>query len=198
MTNERYARADTSVTAQALHIVAAAPDAVMTGGSGTPGALPFIALAERGYKGQIYGTHALINPDFVRDRRRRCRGSDLPGGADRRGGSASGVRSDAKISTGVSSGLSEGQQRAGAGRVSVRMRSTAGWSCWIPPNALWRPAPSPARRSFVLRCATPSSSTKEVVGTHGVYNFKPGRNFGVDERALVLVKLVDGKWKLMQ
>ena len=64
--NERYARADTSVTAQALRIVAAAPDVVMMGGSGTPGALPFIALAERGYKGQIYGTHALINPDFVR------------------------------------------------------------------------------------------------------------------------------------
>src|SRR5579871_5028144 len=66
VTNERYARADTSVTAQALRIVAAAPDAVLTGGSGTPGALPFIALTERGYKGQIYGTHALINPDFVR------------------------------------------------------------------------------------------------------------------------------------
>jgi branched-chain amino acid transport system substrate-binding protein len=66
LTNERYARADTSVTAQALHIVAAAPDAVMTGGSGTPGALPFIALRERGYTKEIYGTPALINPDFVR------------------------------------------------------------------------------------------------------------------------------------
>ena len=64
--NERYARADTSVTAQALHLVAAAPEVVLMGGSGTPGALPFIALADRGYKGQIYGTHALINPDFIR------------------------------------------------------------------------------------------------------------------------------------
>ncbi|HXL64707.1 MAG TPA: ABC transporter substrate-binding protein, partial [Xanthobacteraceae bacterium] len=66
VTNERYARADTSVTAQALHIVAAAPDVVLTGGSGTPGALPFIALRERGYTKPIYGTAALINPDFVR------------------------------------------------------------------------------------------------------------------------------------
>ena len=40
--------------------------AVITGGSGTPGALPYLALAERGYKGGLYGTHALINPDFVR------------------------------------------------------------------------------------------------------------------------------------
>ena len=41
-------------------------------------------------------------------------------------------------------------------------------------------------------------TAKNVVGTHGVYNFKPGVSFGVDKRALVLVKLVDGKWKLVQ
>ena len=31
-----------------------------------------------------------------------------------------------------------------------------------------------------------------------VYNFKPGAATGVDERARVLVKLVGGKWTLMQ
>ena len=66
LTNERYARADQSVTGQVLKIVAARPDAVMTGGSGTPGALPYLALAERGFKGNVYGQHGLINPDFVR------------------------------------------------------------------------------------------------------------------------------------
>ena len=66
VSNERYARADSSVTGQVLKIVALKPDAVITGTSGTPGALPYLALAERGYKGQIYGMHALINPDFVR------------------------------------------------------------------------------------------------------------------------------------
>jgi branched-chain amino acid transport system substrate-binding protein len=66
LTNERYASADTSVTAQILKVVAAKPDGVITGGSGTGGALPYLALAERGYKGPIFGTPALINPDFVR------------------------------------------------------------------------------------------------------------------------------------
>jgi branched-chain amino acid transport system substrate-binding protein len=42
--NERYARPDPSVTGQVLKIVALRPDAVMTGGAGTPGALPFLAL----------------------------------------------------------------------------------------------------------------------------------------------------------
>ncbi len=66
VTNERYARADTSVSAQVLKVVAAKPDGVLNGGSGTGGALPYTALAERGYKGPIFGTPALINPDFVR------------------------------------------------------------------------------------------------------------------------------------
>jgi len=39
-------------------------------------------------------------------------------------------------------------------------------------------------------------STKEVVGTHGVYNFKPGDLYGVDTRARVIVKLDNGQWKL--
>ena len=41
-------------------------------------------------------------------------------------------------------------------------------------------------------------STKEVVGTHGVYNFKDGNIYGVDQRARVIVKLDNGAWKLAQ
>src|SRR5260370_22034198 len=78
VTNERYARADTSVTGQTLKIVAARPDAVITGGSGTPGALPYPALADRGYKGGLYGTHALINPGFVRVAGRPVGGGPRP------------------------------------------------------------------------------------------------------------------------
>ena len=54
------------MTGQVLKIIAAHPDAVMTGGAGTPGALPYLALAERGFKGPIYGQHGLINSAFVR------------------------------------------------------------------------------------------------------------------------------------
>ena len=66
LTNERYSRTDTSVTGQILKIVAAKPDAVLIGGSATQGALPLLSLAERGFKGKLYGTPALLNPDFIR------------------------------------------------------------------------------------------------------------------------------------
>lgn len=63
---ERYARTDQSVTAQALKLNAARPDAILIAGSGTPAALPMRALRERGFKGQLYQTHGAANNDFLR------------------------------------------------------------------------------------------------------------------------------------
>src|SRR5712671_820704 len=48
---ERFARPDTSVAGQVLKLVAANPDAVLVGASGTAAALPQSTLRERGYKG---------------------------------------------------------------------------------------------------------------------------------------------------
>src|SRR5262249_56781285 len=65
---------------QPVKIVAARPDAIMTGGSGTPGAMHYLALADRGYKCGLYGTHALMNPDFVRVGGRAVEGMIAPAG----------------------------------------------------------------------------------------------------------------------
>ena len=64
--NERYARTDTSAESQVLKVMTKKPDAVMIGGSGTPGALPDMALHRRGYKGLIYGNHGMVSPAFLR------------------------------------------------------------------------------------------------------------------------------------
>jgi branched-chain amino acid transport system substrate-binding protein len=37
-----------------------------------------------------------------------------------------------------------------------------------------------------------------VVGTHGVFNFKPGSADGLDRRAAVIIRLDKGQWKLAQ
>ena len=41
-------------------------------------------------------------------------------------------------------------------------------------------------------------STKELVGTHSVYNFKPTDRYGSDDRSRVIVKLEKGQWKLVK
>jgi len=48
---ERFARADTSVTAQALKIQAANPDAVVVVASGSGAAMPQLGILDRGYEG---------------------------------------------------------------------------------------------------------------------------------------------------
>jgi branched-chain amino acid transport system substrate-binding protein len=197
VTNERYARADTSVTAQALHIVGAAPDAVMTGGSGTPGALPFIALRERGYTKEIYGTPALINPDFVR-----------VGGAAVEGVIAStgpvvvaDQLPDSYPTKKIALEYQAAYQKANnePARGAFGPYAFDGWLVMLDAakRALATGA-QPGTPEFRTALRDALVTVKDVVGTHGIYNFKPGYSFGVDKRALVLVKLVDGKWKLMQ
>jgi len=63
---ERFARADTSVTAQALKLVAANPDAMLIVASGSGAAMPEKAIVERSYKGKIYQTHAAATRDLMR------------------------------------------------------------------------------------------------------------------------------------
>ena len=64
--SERFAPKDTSVTGQALKLIAAHPDAVVIGASGTPAALPARTLIEQGYKGKLYFNHGVANNDFLR------------------------------------------------------------------------------------------------------------------------------------
>ena len=63
---ERFARTDTSVTPQALKLNAANPDAILVVASGSGAAMPQMGLAERGYKGKIYQTHAAATHDLMR------------------------------------------------------------------------------------------------------------------------------------
>jgi branched-chain amino acid transport system substrate-binding protein len=63
---ERFARSDTSVTAQALKLVAANPDAMLVVASGSGAAMPHMAVVERGFKGKIYQTHAAASRDLMR------------------------------------------------------------------------------------------------------------------------------------
>ena len=73
--NERFAPKDTSVVGQTLKLLAAKPDAIVIGASGTPAALPARTLVEQGYKGKLYFNHGVANNDFL-----RVGGKDVEGG----------------------------------------------------------------------------------------------------------------------
>jgi len=125
--NERYARSDTSVTAQVLRAVSTKPDAIMLGGTGTPGALPTIALAERGYKGPLYGNHGMISAGLPAPCRQVGRRHHLPDRAGDGGRAASGEQSHPQDRAGLPHGLRESQWRTADRRVlTLRIRRVAG------------------------------------------------------------------------
>ena len=77
---EYYQRTDTSVTGQALKLLAARPDAVLVAGVGGPAVLPQVTLREQGYKGTIYQTHGVATDDFIRLGKDKVEGTVLAAG----------------------------------------------------------------------------------------------------------------------
>ncbi|MBB3179325.1 ABC transporter substrate-binding protein [Variovorax sp. Sphag1AA] len=190
--NERYARADASVTGQILKLLAMKPDAVMTGGAGTPGALPFLALNERGFKGPVYGQHGLINPDFVRVVGAAGQGALMPTGPVIVAEQLPAEYPTKKIAMDFRAIFQKVNNAPTSDAFSAY--SFDGWLVFT--DAAARAKGEPGTPEFRLSLRDAIASTKEVVGTHGVYNFKPGNLYGVDERARVIVKLDNGQWKL--
>jgi branched-chain amino acid transport system substrate-binding protein len=191
--NERYARSDSSVAGQVLKIVATRPDAVFAGNSGTPGALPYLGLAERGYKGQIYGTHGLINADFVRVGGASIEGLQVPSGpvlvADQ--------LPDSNPIKKVSMAFRGAYQKAHGALPNDAFSSYTYDSYLLLADAAARTKGEPGTPQFRTALRDAIVSTKELVGTHGVYNFKPDNRYGSDQRAVVIVKMDKGHWKLV-
>jgi len=195
LTNERYARNDSSVTGQVLKIVAAKPDAVLAGTSGTPGALPYLALNARGYRGKIYGTHGIINPDFIR-----------VGGA---------AVENLLAPTGPVVVADQLPASHPSRKVSLEFRATYqkifqalptdtfspyAFDAWLIFTDAARRAMAkkqPGTPEFRVALHDAVNSTRELVGTSGVYNFRPDSRFGSDQRAVVMVKLEKGQWKYL-
>lgn len=192
--DERYARSDTSVTGQALKVMAARPDAVVTGTAGTPGALPYIALADRGYQGAIYGTHGIINPDFIRVAGASAEGLLAPTGpvvvADQ--------LPDDHPSKAIAAEFAAAYEAVN-GEAPKDAFSAYAFDVWkVIADAVARvdPAIEPGTPAYRVALRDAIFQTTDLAVTHGVLTFKPGSPYGADDRAAVMVRLEGGNWVL--
>ena len=196
VTNERFGRADPSVTGQVLKITAAAPDAVVVGGSGSPAATPQIALRERGYKGPIYHNHGTVNRPFIQTGKKSAEGAIAPTGALI-------VAEELPESFPTRAVSLDFVKRYEAAFGAGSRNAFAGYS-WdgvalldaAAKVALKKAKPGTPAFRAALRDAL--ENVKDVIGTHGVYNMSPANHNGLDERARVLVQVVNGEWRLLK
>jgi branched-chain amino acid transport system substrate-binding protein len=194
LTNERYARTDTSVTGQVLKMMATKPDAVLLGGAATQGALPPLALAERGYKGPLYGTPALLNTDFIRVGGKSVEGVQVSAGPV----IVAEQLPDSHFSKKISMDFRAAYQKANGTPTSDGF-SAYSFDAWLvfldAAKRAMATGAKPGTPEFRVALKNAIFSTKDLVGTHAIYNYKPSDSYGVDERALVMVRLVNGQWK---
>jgi len=190
---EKYNRNDPSVTGQVLKLIAANPEAILIGAAGTPGATPAKELAARNYKGKVYQTHGVANPDFLRVVGKDGNGEILPTGPML-----------------VYEQLPDSNEVKKTAAAYVTMyekkfgtRSTFGahlYDAYILlskaiPEALKKAKPGTKEFRAALRDALENSN---VVGTHGVFVMNANDHNGLDNRARVMVKVENDKWVLIK
>jgi branched-chain amino acid transport system substrate-binding protein len=193
-TNERYARLDTSVTSQALKAAASRPDVVVLGGSGTPGALPHTALVERGYKGQIYHSAAVVNPEFL-----KIGGKSLEGALVSAGPVV--VAEQLPDANPVKKqGLEFTKAYEGKYGPGTRNSFSAySWDAYLIADkavAAAKAKAKPGTPEFRQALRDALESTKDLAGAQGVYTMTPTDHAGSDKRAVVLLRVENGTWKL--
>ena len=191
---EKYNRNDASVTGQILKIVAANPDAVLIGASGTPAATPQKDLAARNYKGKVYQTHGVANPDFLRVVGKEGNGTILPAGPML-------VYEQLPASNPVKKSAAEYVTKYEA---KYGTRSTFGGHAWDAylllahaiPEALKKAKPGTKEFRAALRDGL--ENAKDIFGAHGVFNMSAQDHNGLDNRARLMIRIEDGKWVVIK
>jgi branched-chain amino acid transport system substrate-binding protein len=189
---ERFARPDTSVTGQVLKLVAANPDAVLVGASGTAAGLPQTELRARGYKGLIYQTHGAASMDFIRIAGPAAEGvimasgpvmdpEDQPDSAlTKKPGLALNAAYEGKY------GPNSRSQFAGHSYDAFKVLER------VIPVALKKAKPGTPEFREAIREAF--ITEREIAASQGVYNFTEKDRYGLDDRSRIILTVKNGKY----
>lgn len=192
LTVEKYKRTDTSTTAQVLKAMQGNPDAIFIASSGTPAALPHVALIERGYKGKIYQSGGAANAEFLRVGGKALEGSYML---------APPVVVGEQLPDGYPT-KSEALKFIKAYETKFGPRSMFASLAWdalkiveaAVPKALKSGQPGTEKFRAALRDAI--EGTKGLKGAGSVFSMSPTDHSGVNQLGMSLMKVENGTWKL--
>jgi branched-chain amino acid transport system substrate-binding protein len=193
--SEKYQRADTSVTAQALKLVAASPDAILVAAAGASTVLPETTLVDVGYKGKIYQTHGAAAPDFLKLGGSKVEGTilaaslmlvlnEIPDDNPSKKVAVAYIDAYKKLY-----GVAPATFGANVYDAGLLLSAAA-------PAALAKAKPGTPEFRSALRDAL--EQTKNLVATQGVYNMTPQDHSGFDDRGRVMIVVKDGAWRLIR
>ena len=193
---ERFARSDTSVTGQALKLVAANPDAILVAASGSGAAMPHKGLVERGYaKAKIYQTHGAATMDLI-----RVGGADVEGSFVSSGPAVVAEKlpdSNASKALGVQF---KNQFEAANGKGSANQFAAHAFDVILVlqkavPIALKKGKPGTPEFRAALKDAFETMGRTPV--SQGVLNWTATDHFGYTPETGVMLKVVSGDWQVV-
>ena len=191
---ERFARADTSVTGQALKLVSANPQAILVVASGSGAAMPEVSLRERGYKGIIYQTHAAATSDLMRVGVKAVEGTYVVSGpavlAEQLPDAHPSKAEAIKFVTQYEKAYGPGSRNQFAGHAydSIIVMEKA------VPIALKTAKPGTPEFRAALRDAF--EHLGRTILSHGVLDWTAQDHWGYTKDTGVMMKVVDGKFKV--
>ena len=192
--SERCARTDTSVTAQALKLVAAHPDAMLIVAAGSGAAMPHKAVIERGYKGKIYQTHAAATRDLMRIGGKDVEGAYVVSGPVIAPEQLLDSNPSKKLALDFvqkyekANGVGSRNQFAGHSYDALIVLEKA------VPIALKKAKPGSKEFRVALRDALETMGRTNLA--HGVVNWTKDDHWGYTNETGVVVKVVNGDWKV--
>jgi branched-chain amino acid transport system substrate-binding protein len=191
---ERFARTDTSVTPQALKLVAANPDAMLVVASGSAAAMPEMAIVERGYKGKIYQTHAAATKDLMRVGGKAVEGTFVVSGpaviAEQLPDSHPSKKAAIDFVQKYEKAMGAGSRNQFAGHsydAQVVLEK-------ILPGALKKAKPGTKEFRAALRDGMETMG--RTIFSHGVMNWTKDDHWGYTNETGVMLKVVNGDFKV--
>ena len=192
--SERFGRADTSVTAQALKLTSANPDAILIVASGSGAGMPQKAIMERGYKGKVYQTHAAATQDLMRTAGKDAEGTYVVSGP----ATVAEQLPDTHPSKKAAVAFVEGYEKAyGAGTRNQFAGHSADALTVLEkavPIALKKGKPGTPEFRAALRDALETMG--RTVVAHGVLEWTPQNHWGFTNETGVMLKVVNGQFKV--
>src|ERR1700746_540521 len=189
---ERFARPDTSVTGQVLKLIAANPDAILIGASGTAAALPQTELRDRGYKGLIYQTHGAASMDFIRIAGKAAEGVIMASGPVM----SPETQPDSALTKKPGLALDTAYEAKYGPNSRSQFAGHSYDAFWLPRRVIppARKTAKPGTPEFREAIRQAFLSEREIAASQGVYNFTEKDRYGLDDRSRIILTVKDGKY----
>lgn len=191
---ERFARTDTNVTPQALKLVSGRPDAIVVVASGSGAAMPHIALVERGYKGKVYQTHGAATRDLMRVGGKAVEGAFVS--------SPSMVVADQLAADhplrpeGIRFVQAYEKAHGPGSRNALAAHGFDAFLLLEKAVPIARAKAKPGTPEFRVALREALETMPPVTVTGGVLDYTAADHWGYPEDSAIMMKVVDGDWKL--